>query len=451
MAGSAGGDAAREALARLDEAEIAHLWVVYTDYNGRSQGKAVPRSRFASALDGGISFARANLGHDVTDHQAPDTIFSADSGDFFAVPDPAAIAPYPLTPRTARAICWMRQEGGAPWDGCPRTAVQRQVERLAAHGLTVRAAFEPEGYLFRLGPDGQPQPFEARGMFTIEALDVQSAVLHAISETLEAMGVGVEQAAPEYGPGQIEINLRHAEPIKAADDLVALKDVTRAVARQEGLVASFMPKPFENAAGCGLHIHLSLWNVDGSSAMEGDDGHPSGFSPVGRAFMGGLLAHARALCGIGAPTFNSAKRLQPGSWAPAHAAYAPRNRSALVRIPSAARRRIEFRAGDNTSNPYLLLAALLAAGLDGIERDLDPGAPAEGDLGHLTDAQLAAQGIAVLPRSTRDALDAVAADETLLAALGPILLPEWLKVKRSELATAETIVSPWERAAYLRV
>ena len=440
------------ALARLDGLGASHLWIQYADYNGRTQGKSVPKARFAEALTGGLSFARANLGFNLTDHQAPDTVFGADSGDFLAVPDPEALAPLPYAPGAARAISWMRQEDGSPWEGCPRSGLLRQVEAFAARGLSLRVAFEPEAYLFDAGPDG-PRPIPADGMFSIAALERTAAFLQAVGEALAAMGVEVEQVAPEYGPGQIEINIRHAEPVKAADDLITLKDAARAVARGQGLIASFMPKPFETIAGCGLHVHLSLWHADGRSAMADDGdggGHPSGFGPLGRGFLGGILAHARGLCGLGAPTANSYKRLLPGSWAPAHAAYAVANRSALVRIPGASRQRVEFRAGDNTSNPYVFLAGLLAAGLDGVERGLDPGIPAEGDLGHLRQAELEAQGIALLPRSAGEALAATAADQTLRAALGPTVGTEWLKVKRSELAVAEAVVSPWERDTYLR-
>jgi glutamine synthetase len=165
--------------------------------------------------------------------------------------------------------------------------------------------------------------------------------------------------------------------------------------------------------------------------------------------MAGVLAHARALCGVAAPTVNSYKRLQPASWAPAHVAYAGGNRAALVRVPGSSRRRIEFRAGDHTANPYLALTALLAAGIDGIDRGLDPGQPASGDLGHLAPDDLARQGLSFLPRSAGEALDAVEADPVIMAALGPICGPEFLRVKRDELARYERQVSAWEREHYL--
>jgi glutamine synthetase len=377
-------------------------------------------------------------------------MFNADSADFFAVPDPASYAPYPLFPATGHVYCWMRQEGGAPWDGDPRWILQRQVDALADLGFTAQVALEPEGYLFRIGADGEPVPADQTAMFSLDGLETNADLLHRISDTLEAAGVGLEQIATEYGRGQFEVNLRHADPIKAADDLLTVHDVTRALARREGLVASFMPKPFETDVGSGMHTHLSLWDSDGASAMEGDDGHPSGLSAAGRAFLAGLLRHAPALSGVGSPTVNSYKRLLPGSWAPAHAANAVGNPTSFVRIPGGARRRIEVRSGDNTANPYLFLAALLAAGVEGLREGADPGLPAEGDLGHLTTEESAARGIAMLPRSAAAALDLVEADPLMRETLGPVIFPEWLKVKRSEIALYDTTVTPWERKAYLR-
>lgn len=447
---TAWGTAQQELLDRLTDGEVEHLWVAYSDYNGRTQGKSIPRARFESTLRKGITFAKANLGHNMLNGGAPDTIFDAESADFFAVPDPSSYATYPLVPATGHVYCWMRQEGGDPWEGDPRWLLQRQVDALADLGFTVQAAFEPEGTFFKMGTDGEPVLLERRGMFSIDGLASLAKLLHHVSDALEAMGVGVEQVAPEYGPGQFEINIRHADPLRAADHLLTVRDVTRAIGQREGLVASFMPKPFEDQVGSGMHVHLSLWGLDGTSAMEGSGDHPSGLSEAGRAFLAGLLRHAPALTGVGSPTVNSYKRLLPGSWAPAHAAYAVGNRSAFVRIPGGARRRIEVRSGDNTSNPYLYLAALLAAGRSGIEAGAEPGPPATGDLGHLSRVDAEARGIALLPRKAAAALAAVEADPLMRETLGPVIFPEWLKVKRSEIAIYDTVVSPWERKAYLR-
>lgn len=186
--------------------------------------------------------------------------------------------------------------------------------------------------------------------------------------------------------------------------------------------------------------------MDGRLSQDAD---AAGLSAPGRAFVGGLLHHAPALCGIGAPTVNSYKRLLPGSWSPAHVCYGAGNRAALVRVPDAGERHVEFRAGDNTCNPHLFLAALLAAGLDGIRRALDPGLPVMDDIGHLDAAAAAERGLAMLPRSAPEALDALEADRTIMGALGPIIGPTFLRVKRSEIAAYELEVGDWERLAYL--
>lgn len=437
-------------LGRLEREGIAHLWVVYTDYNGRSQAKSVPRGRFESIVSRGVTFARANLDFNVLDHMVSEARFTADTGDFFAVPDPQAYAQMPHHPATGRAMAWMREEDGSAWDGCPRTTLARQVDAYAAAGMRVEAAFEPEAYLFAEDAPGHYVPADHTRMFTAAGLDTHAALLQRLSETLEAMGVVVEQVAPEYGPGQIEINISHAPPLKAADDLVTLKDMLRALAREAGLTASFMPKPYEEIAGCGLHVHLSLWDVTGERSLMEDERGSFGLSATGRAFIGGILRHAAALTGLGAPTVNSYKRLQPGSWAPAHAAYGIGNRAALVRVPGGARRRVEVRAGDNTSSPYLYLTGLLAAGLEGIQSGADPGPPAVGDLGRLSSAEARDRGVALLPRSATDALDVVEADPLMAEALGPTILPEWLKVKRSEIAAYDLAVGEWERTAYLQ-
>lgn len=441
----------RSLLDRLQSDDVAQLWIIYHDYSGLSHAKSVPPERFPNALESGIGFARANMDFNALDQQAPHPVFGAETGDFFAVPDPATYAPLPYLPAAARTFSWLTTRDGARWDGCPRSALARVVESYAARGLRVRAAFEPECYLFARGPAGL-EPADSSRMFTVDGLQRHATLLGRLVETLRAMGVIVEQVGAEYGPGQYEINVRHDEPLAAADALLTLKDALRALAREAGLLASFMPKPFTELPGCGLHVHLGLIDGDGHNALgEVGAGDPvtAGLSEVGRAFVGGLLAHAPALCGVGAPTVNSYKRLLPGSWSPAHICYGAGNRAALVRVPEAGARHVEFRAGDNTCNPHLFLAALLAAGLDGIARGLDPGAAVTDDVGHLDDAAAAQRGLALLPRSAPQALDALAADALIMDALGPTIGPALLRVKRSEAATYALEVGDWERTAYL--
>ena len=438
-----------DALARLDALGAEHLWIAYTDYNGRTQAKSLPKSRFESALRGGPSFAKANLDFNLLDHMADGSIFTAETGDFIASPDLSTLAPVPYRPGVARALAWMFDEQGQHWAGCPRYALQRQIDAYAARGIVVKAAYEPELALFRRNESGEVVPADTTGMFTLDGLDLHSALFGDISTMLEQMGIAVEQVAPEYGPGQIEINIRPTDPLKAADDLVTLRDVVKAVARNHGVIGSFMPKPFETGAGNGLHIHLSLWSADSSTELMADSSSATGLSQMGLSFIAGLLNHARALTGLGAPTVNSYKRLLPGSWSPAHAVWGIGNRAAMVRVPGSNRPRVEVRCGDNTSQPYLFLAGILAAGLDGIERGATPPEPPTVDVGHLNDAEVSALGYHYLPRSAGEALDAVEADEVISTALGQPILGEWLKVKRSEASTYATVVSEWERQVYL--
>lgn len=431
---------------RLVADGVLQLWIIYHDYSGLSHAKSVPPDRFEAAVRSGIGFARANMDFNILDHQVPEPAFAADSGDFFAVPDPSSYAPVPYHPAVARMYSFLDIPGGERWEGCPRTRLQDVVTRYEDQGLHVRTAFEPECYLFSRTENGY-QPADGSRMFTVAGLEEHHDLFRCLMETLPLMGVVLEQVGAEYGPAQYEINVRHCTALKAADDLNTLKDVLRALARERDLLVSFMPKPFTHFPGCGLHVHLGLEDVDGNNLMDGQGA--AGLSELGRYFVAGLLDHAAALSGVGAPTVNSYKRLLPGSWSPAHVAYGAGNRAALVRIPDSGARHVEFRAGDNTSNPHLFLAALLAAGLDGIERGLDPGQPVSGDIGHMSAQQALGHGIRFLPRSASEALNALETDRTIMSALGPVIGPTLLRVKRSEIAEYDLEVSDWERSAYL--
>lgn len=440
--------AATEALAtRIMASELRGLWIVFHDYSARACAKWVPREEIPAALRGGGVFARANLNFTIDDQQVAAPRFAADSGDFFAIPDPATFMLVPHLPGIGRVVSYLHTEGGELWDGCPRGRLAAQSTALAERGLRARAAFEPEFTLYRRTETGAYGPADRHAMYSVGRIATHHDLLARIDATLGEQGIRVVQIGSEYGAGQVEINLAHRSPLRAADDLLTFRETVKALARDEGLVATFMPKPFAEAAGNGVHLHLSLWEAAGEGNRSEGDG-PLGLSTELARFMAGILAHAPALCGVAAPTINSYKRLQPASWAPAHVAYAGGNRAALVRVPGAARRRIEFRAGDHSANPHLLLAAVLAAGLDGLDRQLDPGPPAEGDLGRLGADDLARQGVALLPRSAGEALAAVEADEVVMTALGPVCGPEFLRVKREELARYERHVGEWEREVY---
>lgn len=437
-------------LKQLNDDDIQHLWPIYHDYNGRAGAKTVPKARFASTVEKGIVFACANLNFTLEDHQAENASFLADSGDFLAVPDPSTYTVLPYRPNTAQAHVFMRQEDGTAWEGCPRTRLQGMIDRLANAGFSAQVALEPEFMLFYKGDDGEYTPVDHDGMFTVDGLDRHYDFIQTLVETMDAIGIPMDQIGKEYGAGQYEGSIRHADPLRAADNYLTYKQVVRSLARDAGMVATFMPKPYTHLPGNGLHIHLSLWDTAGEKDLTCGEKDHEPLSTIGKHFVGGLLAHAPGLAGVGACTVNSYKRLQPGSWSPAHVCWGVGNRAALVRIPGlGARRHLEFRSGDNLTNPYFYVTALLAAGLDGIERQLDPGDPINSDVGHLSAAETTAQGINFLPRSAHEALDAVAANDVIMNALGPIIGPEYIKVKRTELSGYDLEVHRWERSMYL--
>jgi glutamine synthetase len=411
----------------------------------------VPRERFASTVEQGVVFARANLDFTLEDHQSAGAALLADTGDFLAVPDPDSYAPIPYYETTARTHIFMRADAeGNLWDGCPRTQLKRMLEAYATEGLSVQVGFEAEFTLFAKTENGEFVHSDHDGMFTLAGLDRHYSLWLDIIETLEAMGVTIMQHGKEYGPGQYEMTTRHTAPIKAADDYLTLKEVVRSLARQAGWIATFMPKPFAEWSGNGLHLHLSLWDQEGKHDLSKGKTDDEPLSSLGMHFVGGLLAHADSLTGIGAPIVNSYKRLLPGSWAPAHVCWGVGNRATLVRIPALGRRRhIEFRSGDNAINPFVYLTAVLAAGLNGIHEKIEPPAPVDYDIGHLSDDEAAARGVARLPSDLPSALAALEADEVIADALGAIILPEFLNVKRSELAAFNLQVHPWERELYL--
>ncbi len=441
---------ANNLLKRLNADEIDNLTVIYHDYGGRACAKTIPRERFESVIQHGVVFARANLNFQFDDHQSAGATFLADTGDFLAVPDPSSYARVPYQEATARVHAFMRADDGSPWDGCPRHRLNTVVDQFAREGLGVRVGLEPEFYIFQPAEDGEYRPADRDGMFTLAGLDRHYPLWKSVTDDLREMGVDVEQFGKEYGPAQYEGSPRYRTPLESVDGYLAFKDVIRNRARAAGYVASFMPKPYAHLPGCGLHVHLSLWDADGNRELSAGERDSDPLSEIGAQFVAGLLAHARGLTGLGSPIVNSYKRLLPGSWAPAHVCWGVGNRSALVRVPRLGRRRhIEYRSGDNAMNPFLYVNALLAAGFEGIRKRFTPPPPVNVDVGHLSPAEVESRGLTLLPNSLPEALDALEADETLTGALGPVIAPEFLKVKRGELAAYNLTVHPWEREMYL--
>ncbi len=422
------------------------LLVQFTDLHGVAKGKLVPLAHLDDVLTLGAGFAGPSIWGTGLPRTGP-------RSEYYARGDAATVQPLPWLPGVAR-IVGDGHVDGLPFDACPRQVLKRALARLAQRGWQLRTGIEPEFFLLRRGDDGSWRPADDhdrldKPSYDLKSLPRQLDFLHTLHETLAACGLDVLQIDHEDAHGQFELNFAYGEALASADRLMLFKLAAHALAEARGMVFSMMPKPFANQPGSGLHFHVSLWQ--GERGLFTADGDDSDLSRLGRQFVAGVLAHAPALCALAAPTVNSYKRLTVGeslsgtSWAPATIAHGPNNRTAAVRtLPG----RFEWRVPDASANPYLATATLIAAGLDGIDRGLDPGPAITADLFTWSPAQVRAHGLGLLPQSLDEALDALEGDEVVCDALGETLTAEFLRLKRAEWIEFARHVSPWELARY---
>ncbi len=426
----------RDILRKCAAEKIQLVRFLYCGNDGVVRGKACHTRFLASYLTSGIGLTVAMQSFNMLDQLVPEGSFGP-VGEIRLVPDPATFAVLPYAPKSARLLCDMVTLSGAPWGACPRSFLKRMIARARAAGVELRAAFENEFTLARREGDHYV-PIDRSPCFSTIGMDSATPVMIEIIEALVAQGVHPEQYYAELGPGQQELPVRFADALRAADNQITVRETARGVAWRHGLYASFAPKPFPDEAGNGSHIHGSLWRAgDGKNHFHDPKGR-YGLSEAGYAFIGGVLAHLPALVALTAPSVNSYRRLQPRFWSSAYTAWGPDNREAAVRVPSQRRglemesTNLELKPCDPSNNPYLALGGLLAAGLDGMERKLDPGEPVLVDPDTIPEAERKRRGIRRLPTSLGEALDALERDEVLMAALGPTLGKEYLTVKRSE-------------------
>jgi glutamine synthetase len=312
-------------------------------------------------------------------------------------------------------------------------------ERLFDRGARLEVAFENEFSLATV-VDGQFVPIDAGLCFSTISAGAAQDYVDELAAALDEQGIGLEQYYSELGPGQHEISTPHAPALRAADEQVLVRETLRGVAARHGLVASLAPKPWPENAGNGGHIHFSLWEADGSRNRFHDGAAADGLSAEARSFIAGVLDHLPGLCGLTAPSFNSYRRIVPQYWAGAFVCWGHDNREAPVRVPSVfwgqeeASTNVELKAADASSNPWLAVGGLIAAGLDGLERGLEPPEPVSVDPATLSEEERGSRGIVPLPVTQAEALDALAVDRVLLDALGPVLADSYLAVRRSEWA-----------------
>ena len=431
--------------ATLRQQGVHTLLAQFVDLHGTPKGKWVPLHQLPALVRTGAGFAGPSIWGTALPRTGP-------RSEYYARADLGTLTVLPWMPGVARVAC----DGfvaGQPFDNCPRQVLRRATARLARRGWTLQVGIEPEFFLLKK-TDGRWLPFDDadrldKPSYDLKSLPRRQQFLHDLRGALEAAGMKVLQTDHEDAHGQYEINFENAEALASADNVTLFKLAAQALAEREGAVFSMMPKPFANQPGSGLHFHVSLWDGD-RCVFAPDDARP-GLSLPGGQFVAGVLAHASALTALAAPTVNSYKRLVVGdslsgtSWAPAYVAHGPNNRTAVVRTLDG---RFEWRLPDASANPYLALAALIDAGLDGIDRALDPGPACTDDLFALDLAQIRARGIPLLPQSLEDALDALRADAVVRGALGESLATEFDRLKRAEWTEYARHVSNWELERY---
>ena len=425
---------------------VRSIRLQFTDILGVNKNVEIPASRLEKALAGDILFDGSSI----------EGFIRTVESDMLLRPDLTTFRVFPwgeADQRVGRLICDIVLPDGTPFPGDPRGVLRRQLARAAERGFGMKTGVEIECFLFKQGLDGRPSTdtHDVGSYFDLTPFDQGEDARRAIVDALEAMGLEVEAAHHEIAPGQHEIDLRSGAALQTADDIATLRFVARNVAQRFGLHASFMPKPLFGHAGSGMHTHQSLTR-DGANAFHEPSGD-FGLSTVAHQYIAGLLAHARALCAITNPLVNSYKRLVPGFEAPMHVSWSLKNRSPLVRVPS--RRgpgaRVELRSPDSSANPYLAFAAMLAAGLDGIEQQLDAREPVDTNIVELSHREQRRLRVDELPGDLHEACDALEGDAVLRAALGDPVTRHYLAAKREEWREYGTQVSSWELQRYLGI
>jgi glutamine synthetase len=439
-------EARREALQRLQDETVDFLLLWFTDIEGHLKSFAVTPSEVEEALNDGMGFDGSSI-----------TGFNAiEESDMVAIPDPSTFQLMPAREgemKMARMICDIVTPDGKPYEGDPRYVLRRALERMRSLGFdTFNVGPELEYFLFE--NDKGTETLDEGGYFAMTTLDAASGLRQETVHALESMGIPIEYVHHEVGPSQHEIDMRFAPALEMADHTVTYRLIVKEIAKKAGYHATFMPKPIFGENGSGMHTHQSLFSDGRNAFFDGDDKWH--LSAAGKAFIAGQLRHAREIAGIFAQWVNSYKRLVPGYEAPVYVAWSQRNRSALIRIPlykpgSEQATRAEIRCPDPACNPYLTFAALLHAGLEGIEQGYELPEPMETNLYHLTQEQRRERGIVSLPETLGEAIDALADSELARKALGPHIFDRYIELKRKEWDEYRVQLTGWELERYLSV
>ncbi|NPV26042.1 MAG: type I glutamate--ammonia ligase [Firmicutes bacterium] len=433
-----------QVLALAKELDVKFVRLQFTDILGVLKNVSITVEQLQKALDGELMFDGSSI----------EGFVRIEESDMLLKPDPNTFLAFPWSPRegvTARLICDVYNPDGTPFEGCPRNTLKRVLAEAAELGYIMNVGPEAEFFLFQRDEDGKPTTIthDKAGYFDLAPVDLGENARRDMVITLQAMGFEVEASHHEVGAGQHEIDFKYSDALTTADRIVTFRAVVRTIAHQHGLHASFMPKPIFGIPGSGMHLNISLFK-DGQNAFFAPAAKDQ-LSEVALYFIGGLLKHARGFTAITNPTVNSYKRLVPGYEAPVYIAWSAKNRSPLIRIP--ARRglstRLELRNPDPSCNPYLALAVVLKAGLDGIKHKIAPPPQTQSNIYEMSAEEREHQNIPSLPGDLAEALRELEKDEVIKAALGKHIYERFREAKTIEWDRYRVQVHQWELDEYL--
>ncbi|EGL84051.1 glutamine synthetase, type I [Caldalkalibacillus thermarum TA2.A1] len=432
-------------LKMAEEENVRFIRLQFTDLLGTIKNVEIPVSQLPKALDNKMMFDGSSI----------EGFVRIEESDMYLYPELDTWMIFPWITdegKVARLICDVYNPDGTPFAGDPRYVLKRVLKEAEELGFsTMNVGPEPEFFLFKTNENLEPtlDVNDDGGYFDLAPLDLGENCRRDIVLTLEKMGFEIEASHHEVAPGQHEIDFKYADAVTAADYIQTFKLVVKTIARKHGLHATFMPKPIYGINGSGMHCHLSLFR--GNENAFYDENDPLGLSETAKHFLAGLLKHAKGFAAITNPTVNSYKRLVPGYEAPCYIAWSAKNRSPLVRIPASRglSTRVELRNPDPAANPYLALAVMLAAGLDGIKNRLPLPEPTDRNIYVMNDQDRAEAGIESLPSTLKEAIEALKQDEVIVKALGDHAFTHFVEAKEIEWDMFRTQVHPWERDQYM--
>ncbi len=437
---------------RARDHQLDLVGVSYVDLGGVSRMKTALISELDSVLKNGVKTSRGNLALTSYDQLVHGSSLDISQGDLAIVPDPETFVVPSYTPKVGRFIGNLHEKDGSLSLICPRSFFSRVIEKASSKGFRFELGFEAEFHLVKR-EDNRVAPADYFVTHSQDGFNFHSKIIGEMVDALRSVRVELEKAHVEGGHGQLEFDVSHHSGLKPADDMVYFKDAVKAVARNYGYIASFMPKIGNDWWGTGMHLHMSLWNKSGQNNLFSDKKDKLGLSKLAYHFIGGILHHLSALTAIACPSVNSYKRLLQGKWNADAQVYGAGVRGAAVRIPDERGKatRIECRFPDGSCNPYLALGAILACGLEGIERKLDPGEPLAFDLSFLSDREIREEGFVLMPRSLREAASALEKDDLLKSEMSGLLFREFIMNREHDMSQAGDKVTQWEVDRFLDV